>query len=200
MLRLSTFHRYGIAILALIVIAALFWPSSDKPNTVQNNTGNIPNQPIVIPPTAQPNPIPDTVLSQPEQPTTNIPDTSTSLPSEPEVIQEPQTSQPTQQPSTSAPSQPSTTPPSANEWQNYRVQKGKTLAQLFRDNNLQANDAFIMAKVEGSEKPLSNLQQGQKIRLKANGKGEVQQLEITATNGQTYGFTRLSDGSYYRTP
>lgn len=200
MLRLSTFHRYGIAILALIVIAALFWPSSDKPNTAQNNTGNIPNQPIVIPPTAQPNLIPDTVLSQPEQPTTNIPDTSTSLPSEPEVIQEPQTSQPTQQPSTSAPSQPSTTPPSANEWQNYRVQKGKTLAQLFRDNNLQANDAFIMAKVEGSEKPLSNLQQGQKIRLKANGKGEVQQLEITATNGQTYGFTRLSDGSYYRTP
>ncbi|MEQ5125947.1 LysM-like peptidoglycan-binding domain-containing protein [Providencia alcalifaciens] len=200
MLRLSTFHRYGIAILALIVIAALFWPSSDKPNTAQNNTGNIPNQPIVIPPTAQPNPIPDTVLSQLEQPTTNIPDTSTSLPSEPEVIQEPQTSQPTQQPSTSVPSQPSTTPPSANEWQNYRVQKGKTLAQLFRDNNLQANDAFIMAKVEGSEKPLSNLQQGQKIRLKANGKGEVQQLEITATNGQTYGFTRLSDGSYYRTP
>ena len=203
MLRLSTFHRYGIAILALIVIAALFWPSSDKPNTAQNNTGNIPNQPIVIPPTSQPNPIPDTVLSQPEQPTTNIPDTSPTLPSEPEVIQEPHTSPPTQQPSTSEPSQPSTPPttrPSANEWQNYRVQKGKTLAQLFRDNNLQANDAFIMAKVEGSEKPLSNLQQGQKIRLKANGKGEVQQLEITATNGQTYSFTRLSDGSYYRTP
>lgn len=57
-----------------------------------------------------------------------------------------------------------------------------------------------MAKVEGAEKPLSNLQQGQKVRLKANTKGEVQQLEITAANGQTYSFTRLSDGSYYRTP
>lgn len=212
MLRLSAFHRYGIAILALIVIAALFWPAGDKSNSTQNNASNTPNQPIVIPSTSQPNPIPDTVLSQPEQPTTNIPDTSPSLPNEPEVVQEPpETSQPTQPPSTSTPSQPTTSPlqqpstpptarPSANEWQNYRVQKGKTLAQLFRDNNLQANDAFIMAKVEGAEKPLSNLQQGQKIRLKANGKGEVQQLEITATNGQTYSFTRLSDGSYYRTP
>lgn len=201
MLRLSAFHRYGIAILALIIIAALFWPAGDKPNTAQNSSGpnstdSMPSQPIVIPPTAQPNPIPDTVLSQPEQPTTNIPDTSPSLPSEPEVIQEPpETSQPTQQLSP-----PPTTRPPANEWQDHRVQKGKTLAQLFRDNNLQANDAFIMAKVEGAEKPLSNLQQGQKIRLKANGKGEVQQLEVTANNGQTYNFTRLSDGSYYRTP
>ena len=89
MLRLSTFHRYGIAILALIVIAALFWPTGDKSNSTPNNTSNVPNQPIVIPPTSLPNPIPDTVLSQPEQPTTNIPDTSPPLPSEPEIIQAP---------------------------------------------------------------------------------------------------------------
>ncbi|CAG9433765.1 TPA: LysM-like peptidoglycan-binding domain-containing protein [Providencia alcalifaciens] len=206
MLRLSTFHRYGIAILALIIIAAIFWPASDKPNTVHNKDGNIPNQPIVIPPASQSNPIPDTVLSQPEQSAATSTNNSPSLPSEPEIIQEqPETAQSTQQASTTTPpatqpSQPTATRPSANEWQNYRVQKGKTLAQLFRDNNLQANDAFIMAKVEGAEKPLSNLQQGQKVRLKANTKGEVQQLEITAANGQTYSFTRLSDGSYYRTP
>lgn len=195
MVKLSKFHRYGIAILALIVVVALFWPSSDKP---------LNNQPIVVPPPTTPDIVPEPILTPPTQnPEGQVDGDTPQLPIEPEVVPEPIDPAPIEQPPVTPPTQtqePQTTRPSANEWQNYRVQKGKTLAQLFRDNNLQANDAFIMARVEGAEKPLSQLRQGQKIRLKANSKGEVQLLETTASDGKTYNFARLSDGSYYRTP
>ncbi|WP_369309049.1 LysM-like peptidoglycan-binding domain-containing protein [Providencia rettgeri] len=194
MVKLSKFHIYSIAVLALIVVVALFWPTGDEP---LNNTPQ--NQPIVIPPPTTPDittaPIQTPSIQQPEG---NTPQ----LPTEPEIVPEPIEPEPTEQPTVTPPQvqEPQTIRPAANEWQNYRVQKGKTLAQLFRDNHLQANDAFIMARVEGAEKPLSNLRQGQKIRLKANSKGEVQLLETTASDGKTYSFARLSDGSYYRTP
>ncbi|HFF8522952.1 TPA: LysM-like peptidoglycan-binding domain-containing protein [Providencia rettgeri] len=193
MVKLSKFHRYGIAVLALIVVVALFWPTGDKP---LNNTPQ--NQPIVIPSPTTPEIIPDPIQTPSgQEPEGNIEE----IPTEPEIVPEPIEPVPTEPPPTTPKTQePQVTSPSANKWQNYRVQKGKTLAQLFRDNNLQANDAFIMARVEGVEKPLSNLRQGQKIRLKANEKGEVQLLETTASDGKTYSFARLSDGSYYRTP
>lgn len=200
MFKLSKFHRYGIAVLALIVIVAFFWPASD------NSSNKIAqNQPIVIPPPTSPEVSPEPVINAPVlEPEPSVEEPPIVLPSEPEIIPEPIDPSPTTapQPKTEEPKteEPKTTRPSANEWQDYRVQKGKTLAQLFRDNNLQANDAFIMAKVEGAEKPLSNLRQGQKVRLKANAKGEVQLLETTASDGKTYSFARLSDGSYYRTP
>ncbi|GAB1437997.1 OapA family protein [Providencia sp.] len=200
MFKLSKFHRYGIAVLALIVIVAFFWPASD------NSSNKIAqNQPIVIPPPTSPEVSPEPVINAPVlEPEQSVEEPPIVLPSEPEIIPELIEPSPTAtpQPKTEEPKteEPKTTRPSANEWQDYRVQKGKTLAQLFRDNNLQANDAFIMAKVEGAEKPLSNLRQGQKVRLKANAKGEVQLLETTASDGKTYSFARLSDGSYYRTP
>lgn len=197
MFKLSKFHRYSIALLALVIIAAFFWPTSDKPprDIVQN-------QPIVIPPPTSPEVVPDTIITPPvSEP---IPEgRSPQLPTAPEIIPEPIEPTPDEPAVVTPPEttqEPKTTRPSANDWQNYRVQKGKTLAQLFRDNNLQANDAFTMARVEGAEKPLSNLQQGQKVRLKANAKGEVQLLETTASDGKIYSFARLSDGSYYRTP
>ncbi|EPL6454119.1 MULTISPECIES: LysM-like peptidoglycan-binding domain-containing protein [Providencia] len=195
MVKLSKFHLYSIAVLALIVVVALFWPTGDKP---LNNAPQ--NQPIVIPPPTIPDITPDPIQTPPvQEPEGN----EEGIPTEPEIVPEPIETVPTEPPAVTPPTQPQepqATRPSADEWQNYRVQKGKTLAQLFRDNNLQANDAFIMARVEGAEKPLSNLRQGQKIRLKANGKGEVQLLETTASDGKTYSFARLSDGSYYRTP
>nr|ELR5226841.1 cell envelope opacity-associated protein A [Providencia rettgeri] len=199
MFKLSKFHRYGIATLVLIVVVALLWPAEDKP---LNTTAQ--NQPIVVPPPTTPDITPDPVIPSPTQePETQGESAPQSLPSEPEIVPEPIDPAPVEPPTATAqpPSEePNTVSSSANKWQNYRVQKGKTLAQLFRDNNLQANDAFTMARVEGTEKPLSNLRQGQKIRLKANAKGEVQLLEITASDGKTYSFARLSDGGYYRTP
>ncbi|HGN1704678.1 TPA: LysM-like peptidoglycan-binding domain-containing protein [Providencia rettgeri] len=197
MFKLSKFHRYGIAVLALIVVVAFFWPASDNPSDKIAQ-----NQPIIIPPPTAPEVSPEPDINAPIlEPEPSVEDPPFVLPSEPEIIPEPIEPSPSE-PTTTSPKteEPKTTRPSANEWQNYRVQRGKTLAQLFRDNNLQANDAFIMAKVEGAEKPLSNLRQGQKIRLKANAKGEVQLLETTASDGKAYSFARLSDGSYYRTP
>lgn len=200
MFKLSKFHLYSIAILVLIVVAALFWPAGDKP---LNNAPQ--NQPIVIPPPTTPDITPDPIQSTPiQEPDGNVESNPSQIPTDPEIIPEPiepsTPEQPAVTPPTTQQTQPDVSRPSANEWQNYRVQKGKTLAQLFRDNRLQANDAFAMARVEGVEKPLSNLQQGQKIRLKANAKGEIQLLEITTPEGKTYNFARLSDGGYYRTP
>lgn len=199
MFKLSKFHRYGIALLALIVVVAFFWPTSDKsPSDI------VQNQPIVIPPPTTPEVMPESTITPPvPEPVPTPEGNSPLLPTEPEIIPEPIEPTPNEPPIVTSPEkapEPKTTRPSTSEWQNYRVQKGKTLAQLFRDNNLQANDAFIMARVEGAEKPLSNLRQGQKIRLKANAKGEVQLLETTGSDGKTYSFARLSDGSYYRTP
>lgn len=205
MFRLSVFHRIGIAILALIILAALFWPTGEK-NT-ESQTIPSQSQPIVVPPPAAP----EIVTPPPEDPLANgeTEQPLTGLPTEPEIIQEPPTEPvpvappptTTVPPTTTAPPKQTQQPrPSANEWQNYQIQKGKTLAQLFRDNNLQANDAFVMARVEGAEKPLSNLHKGQKVRLKSNAKGEVEVLEITTPEGKSFSFARLSDGSYYRTP
>lgn len=202
MFKLSAFHRYGIAILAIIIIVVLFWPTGDK------STDSRPAQPIVVPPPTMPEIAPPTTTEEPTSDgTIEVPQTG--VPAESEIIQEPPTEvELSKKPAeietpvaTIPPKQtPPSTHPSANEWQNYQIKKGKTLAQLFRDNNLQANDAFVMARVEGVEKPLSNLHQGQKIRLKANAKGEVQLLELTTLEGNTFSFARLSDGSYYRTP
>ncbi|MEQ4626231.1 LysM-like peptidoglycan-binding domain-containing protein [Providencia manganoxydans] len=204
MFKLSVFHRIGIAILAIIIIAALFWPTGEK-NTESQITQNQP-QPIVVPPPTTP----EIITSTPEEPFSNgdSDQPQIGLPTEPEIVQEPPEDPApvdTTPPATTTPpkqtQQPTTaSQPSANEWRNYQIQKGKTLAQLFRDNNLQANDAFVMARAEGAEKPLSNLHKGQKVRLKANAKGEVEVLEITTPDGKTFSFARLSDGSYYRTP
>ena len=89
---------------------------------------------------------------------------------------------------------------SADAWQTYTIKEGQTLAQLFRDNNLAVNDAFSMAKSEDKQKSLSQLRSGQTIRLQRNPQGEVSMLEVKNSAGTVITFTRLSDGSYYRTP
>jgi cell envelope opacity-associated protein A len=85
----------------------------------------------------------------------------------------------------------------AQGWQTYHIQPGQTLAQLFRDNNLMVNDVFAMAQAEGDDKPLSNLQAGQQVRIQRNTQGVVTALEIeTSTNSVR--FVRQPDGSYRR--
>jgi cell envelope opacity-associated protein A len=94
---------------------------------------------------------------------------------------------------------PSSKPPVNNtEWQSYTIQPGKTLAQLFRDNNLTVNDVFAMAQVEGTDKPLSNLQVGQEIKIQRNALGDVVMLMITTSQNTKVRFVRQADGSYHR--
>ncbi|ANI30714.1 hypothetical protein PL78_12890 [Yersinia entomophaga] len=93
--------------------------------------------------------------------------------------------------------QPSSTLPQGN-WQSYQVQAGKTLAQLFRDNNLPVNEVFAMAQVEGNDKPLSNLKAGQEVKIILDAQGSVTALAIETANSAEVLFSRQADGSYRR--
>ncbi|CNH12355.1 putative cell envelope opacity-associated protein A [Yersinia kristensenii] len=95
-------------------------------------------------------------------------------------------------------------PPLQGNWQSYQIQSGKTLAQLFRDNNLPVNEVFAMAQVEGNDKPLSNLKAGQEVKIMLDAEGVVVALAIESTkaiestNSTEALFTRQNDGSYRR--
>ncbi|EGZ9731303.1 hypothetical protein JJP06_001710 [Salmonella enterica] len=84
------------------------------------------------------------------------------------------------------------------QWRSYRVESGKTLAQLFRDHGLPPTDVYAMAQVEGAGKPLSNLKNGQMIKIRQNASGVVTGLTIDGDNGQQVLFTRQPDGSFIR--
>jgi cell envelope opacity-associated protein A len=81
------------------------------------------------------------------------------------------------------------------QWTNYQIANGQTLAQLFRDHNLPVNDVFAMARVEGNDKPLSNLQAGQAVRIRQNSHGVVTGLAVTTEQGEIL-FTRQPDGAF----
>ncbi|WP_380184087.1 OapA family protein [Kalamiella sp. sgz302252] len=119
---------------------------------------------------------------QPEQPSrpVNIERTTTDVPLQAEL------------------SDPADTQPKGDaqgEWTNYQIASGQTLAQLFRDHNLPVNDVFAMARVEGSGKPLSNLQAGQAVRIRQNSHGVVTGLAVTTDQGEIL-FTRQPDGAF----
>ncbi|MGK3144186.1 OapA family protein [Pantoea sp. C2G6] len=101
--------------------------------------------------------------------------------------------------STRQPSQSQQTPKadSQGEWRNLTIASGQTLAQLFRDNNLPANDVFAMARVEGSDQPLSSLKSGQQIKIRQDAEGVVTGLTVDGANGPVL-FTRQPDGSFIR--
>lgn len=83
------------------------------------------------------------------------------------------------------------------QWRTYRVASGQTLAQLFRDNNLPPADVYAMAQVEGSDKPLSNLQAGQTIKIRENANGVVTGLLVESDKSNTqFRFIRQADGSF----
>jgi cell envelope opacity-associated protein A len=86
----------------------------------------------------------------------------------------------------------------SDNWQRYQIQAGQTLAQLFRDNNLPVNEVFAMARVEGNDKPLSNLKAGQEVRIERNANGVITALSVTTVDNSEALFRRQSDGSYLR--
>ncbi|WP_411027709.1 LysM-like peptidoglycan-binding domain-containing protein, partial [Salmonella sp. s55431] len=107
----------------------------------------------------------------------------------------------TQQPAASQPYQSSSqqsAPGIEQQWRSYRIESGKTLAQLFRDHGLPATDVYAMAQVEGAGKPLSTLQSGQTVQIRQNANGVVTGLTIDTGNGQQVLFTRQSNGSFVR--
>ena len=86
---------------------------------------------------------------------------------------------------------------SAKAWTEYQVKSGDTLAQVFRRNGLAMADLNALVKVEGADKPLSHIQQGQLVRFKLTESGELDILQLEKRN-QSVMFFRLSDGGFGR--
>lgn len=188
---LPPMHRRGIIAAAIVLVIGFLLPSSDNTDApVVARTAQLDLQSQSQPPTeaqlqAQ--------LVAPQN------DPGQVAPVAPEPIQE---GEPDAQPQAQQ-SQPQTQtfqPDSGidQQWRSYRVDSGKTLAQVFRDHNLPPTDVYAMAQVEGAGKPLSNLKDGQMVQIRQNASGVVTGLTIDTGNGQQVLFTRQPNGSFIR--
>ena len=188
---LPPMHRRGIIIAAIVLVIGFLLPSSDTSDApVVTRTAQLDLQSQSQPPTeaqlqAQ--------LVAPQN------DPGQVAPVAPEPIQE---GEPDAQPQAQQ-SQPQTQPFQQDsgleqQWRSYRVDSGKTLAQVFRDHNLPPTDVYAMAQVDGAGTPLSNLKDGQMVQIRQNANGVVTGLTIDTGNGQQVLFTRQPNGSFIR--
>ncbi len=169
---LPPFHRRGIIIAALIIVICFLWPSSQPEQPQVRRDAQLDLQSSSQPP------------MQAELTT-------------PPPTQATQTPEPEPAPAESAP-QPFQNNDIEQQWRTYRVEEGKTMAQLFRDHNLPPADVYAMAQVEGDGKPLSTLQTGQMVQIRQNASGVVTGLTIDVGNDKQVLFTRQPDGSFIR--
>ncbi|CAK1964902.1 LysM-like peptidoglycan-binding domain-containing protein [Vibrio crassostreae] len=91
----------------------------------------------------------------------------------------------------------SSSEPSNNNWQEYLVKQGDTLAQVFRNNDLPLSDLNALVRIEGSDKPLSQIRKGQLVRFKLAETGQLDILQLEKGNTSVM-FFRLSDGGFGR--
>lgn len=82
-------------------------------------------------------------------------------------------------------------------WQNYKIKAGDTLYQVFRKNNLPLTELNKLVKIEGTDKPLSNIKKGQLFRFKLDSQGDLDIVQIER-DGQAVTYFRLSDGNFGR--
>jgi len=85
----------------------------------------------------------------------------------------------------------------SSQWKEYSVKKGDTLAQVFRNNDLPLSDLNALVKIEGQDKPLSRIKQGQLVRFKLAETGQLDILQLEKS-GNSVMFFRLSDGGFGR--
>lgn len=197
---LPPMHRRGIIAGFLLVIIGFLLPSGDNSTPTQaSREANLDLQ-------SQSQPQGSGNQAVPLPPITNTPTVSDAdqvAPMAPEAIQDEQPDQTQTQTSSSSqpyqqPAQQQSAPGIEQQWRTYRIESGKTLAQLFRDHGLPATDVYAMAQVEGAGKPLSTLQSGQTVQIRQNANGVVTGLTIDTGNGQQVLFTRQSNGSFVR--
>jgi hypothetical protein len=184
---LPPMHRRGIIIAAIVLVVGFLLPSSDTndaPVVTRNAQLDLQSQ-------SQP----PTEAQLQAQLVTPQNDPGQVAPVAPEPIQE---GQPEEQPQAQQ-AQPFQQDSGIDQqWRSYRVESGKTMAQLFRDHGLPPTDVYAMAQVEGAGKPLSNLQNGQMVQIRQNANGVVTGLTIDTGNNQQVLFTRQPDGSFIR--
>ncbi|MEZ8168651.1 LysM-like peptidoglycan-binding domain-containing protein [Vibrio tasmaniensis 1F-187] len=82
-------------------------------------------------------------------------------------------------------------------WQEYLVKQGDTLAQVFRNNDLPLSDLNALVRIEGADKPLSQIRKGQLVRFKLAETGKLDILQLEKGNTSVM-FFRLSDGGFGR--
>lgn len=186
-------HRRGIIFAAALIVIGFLLPTtedSDTPSATRDAQLDLQSQ-------SQPQSQQQMQPAQVEQPplVSSPQNDGQVAPIEPEPIQE----QEQEQPQTTQNAAPLQEPTGIEQqWRTYRVEPGKTLAQLFRDHNLPPTDVYAMAQVEGNGKPLSNLQTGQIVKIRQNANGVVTGLTIEASGDQQVLFTRQTDGSFIR--
>ncbi|WP_368889644.1 LysM-like peptidoglycan-binding domain-containing protein [Morganella morganii] len=187
-------HLYAITAIALIVMLVLiFWPAAQKPPVI------VPSQNITLTPPADP--LGDLIAEQTGTP----PDTAADTPDLPLPDNLPPgalNNEPAPQPATTPPPVTAEPTPAAVPVQadtlRFTLKKGQTIAQVFRNNGLPVDDLFRMTAVEGPQKPLNQVEAGDKISV-TKGKGNtVSVLRIDKANGQSVTFKRQKDGSYRR--
>lgn len=86
---------------------------------------------------------------------------------------------------------------SSNNWQEYLVKQGDTLAQVFRNNDLPLSDLNALVRIEGADKPLSQIRKGQLVRFKLAETGQLDILQLEKGDTSVM-FFRLSDGGFGR--
>lgn len=186
-------HRRAILVIAIVLLVIFFWPTSENNGEPPQPSSSTHDLPVPISPSVSTNdPTYQTSTSQAQDSLNADPAVSPS-------IEAPTANDPEENVAQTTPQQDTQSTP-AQTWQTYTIKEGQTLAQLFRDNQLPVNDAFSMAKSEDQQRSLSQLRTGQAIRLQRNPQGDVSMLEVTNSAGTVITYTRLSDGSYYRTP
>ncbi len=194
---LPSAHRKGVLLAALLMLVAFLWPAEDKspsapPSSAQEQT-SAPLTPDVSSPPSTGTPAPQENVAPPPLVESGAP--SPQAPSQPqEAIAAP--AEPTIE-TAQAPAQPET-PPTEEVWKEFTIQRGHTLAQVFRDNHLVVNDAYLLAQVEGPGKPVNALRIGQKVRIRVAEGNQVTGLEVELTPTQSALFTRQSNGRFLR--
>ena len=185
---LPPMHRRGIILGLLLMIIGFLLPSGDDGDTTPASR----DAQLEMQSQSQPQ---SNSLPMQTQLVTPSNDPGLVAPSEPEPIQD---EQPLEQATAPTSSQPQQATGIDQQWRSYRVDSGKTMAQLFRDHNLPPTDVYSMAQVEGAGKPLSNLQNGQMVQIRQNASGVVTGLTIEGGDGQQVLFTRQPDGTFLR--
>ncbi|ERM58779.1 MULTISPECIES: LysM-like peptidoglycan-binding domain-containing protein [Vibrio] len=84
-----------------------------------------------------------------------------------------------------------------SNWQEYLVKQGDTLAQVFRNNDLPLSDLNALVRIEGADKPLSQIRKGQLVRFKLAETGQLDILQLEKGDTSVM-FFRLSDGGFGR--
>ena len=169
--RLPTLHRRALTVLIPLMLVLVLLPASEKTDST------IPEQTVRRDIELNLDNTPEPVEERAEP-------VSPKRPSKPVTTQEPTATE--------------VKAVAAEKWYKYQVQKGETLAHIFREKALPLSDLYAVAAIEGKGKPLSRIKSGQWLRYKQTANGKLDALQIESSSGGPVMFFRRSDGSFAR--